>query len=82
VSLHEESSQVRLDVEDNGPGIPQDAIERVFDPFFTTKPEGGTGLGLAISMKIVEDLGGRITVESEPGKWTRFSVLLPASRRK
>jgi signal transduction histidine kinase len=81
VRLYEENEHVRLDVEDNGPGIPKEAIKRIFDPFFTTKPEGGTGLGLAISMKIVEELGGRITVESEPGKLTRFSVILPVNRR-
>ena len=69
---------IRVDVSDNGSGISKENIEKVFDPFFSTKDVGkGTGLGLSVSYGIVQNLGGRITVESEEGKWTTFSVFLP-----
>ena len=65
-------------IEDDGPGIPEAARERLFDPFFTTKPEGqGTGLGLSISYEIVRDHGGEIRVHSEPGSGTAMEVRLP-----
>jgi signal transduction histidine kinase len=70
---------VRLEVEDNGSGIPQDVLVKIFDPFFTTKTHGGTGLGLAISKQIIEEVQGRISVESELGRGTRFSVELPVA---
>jgi signal transduction histidine kinase len=70
---------VRLEVEDNGAGIPQDVLGKIFDPFFTTKTHGGTGLGLAISKQIIEEVRGRISVESEVGRGTRFSVELPVA---
>jgi signal transduction histidine kinase len=70
---------VRLEVEDNGSGIPQDVLAKIFDPFFTTKRHGGTGLGLAISKQIIEEVRGRISVESEVGRGTRFSVELPVA---
>lgn len=67
-------AEVRLEVEDDGPGIPGEP-ERVFDPFFTTKPTG-TGLGLSIARRIVNDHQGRIRVRSRPGR-TTFTVSLP-----
>ena len=70
---------VRLEVEDNGSGIPKDVLVKIFDPFFTTKTHGGTGLGLAISKQIIEEVQGRISVESELGRGTRFSVELPVA---
>jgi len=70
---------VRLEVEDNGSGIPQDVLVKIFDPFFTTKTHGGTGLGLAISKQIIEEVRGRISVESELGRGTRFCVELPVA---
>ncbi len=74
--------EVRMMVEDNGPGIPEDHISKIFDPFFTTKPVGkGTGLGLHICQKIVAAHGGEIRVESEIGKGTRFTVVLPLQAR-
>lgn len=71
-------SEVVVEVEDNGPGIPDDIQERVFDSFFTTKPPGsGTGLGLDISYTIVANKHrGELTLESEPGR-TTFKVTLP-----
>ncbi len=73
-----EGNQVRVDVIDDGPGIPEDLISSVFDPFVTTKPPGeGTGLGLNLSHQIVVDRhGGSIKVESQPGR-TEFTVHLP-----
>ena len=69
---------VAVDIEDNGKGIPAEVLPRIFDPFFTTKEIGkGTGLGLSISYKIVQQHGGRISVASEPGKGTKFTVWLP-----
>jgi two-component system, NtrC family, sensor kinase len=69
---------VRVDVADTGVGIPPEHLEEIFDPFFTTKQPGeGTGLGLSVSHSIVAKHGGRITVESRPGKGTTFSVYLP-----
>ncbi len=69
---------LRIDVLDNGCGIPEEHLLRIFDPFFTTKPPGkGTGLGLAISARIMEGFGGRITVQSRPGTGTCFSLWLP-----
>jgi signal transduction histidine kinase len=71
--------EIEIDVEDEGPGIPEKTLPRIFDPFFTTKPPGqGTGLGLAIAQGIVADHGGRIEVASRPGHGTRFRVVLPA----
>jgi PAS domain S-box-containing protein len=71
-------TEVEVEFEDQGPGIPDDVLPRIFDPFFTTKPPGqGTGLGLAIAQGIVADHGGRITVTSRVGKGSLFRVILP-----
>ena len=71
-------NEVILEVADDGCGIPAEILPRIFDPFFTTKPVGqGTGLGLAISHGIITDHGGRIEVESAPGRGSRFRVFLP-----
>ena len=66
-----------LAVEDDGPGIPTESIKRIFDPFFTTK-FSGTGLGLAIARTLVEQHGGTLQFETEPGEGTTFFILLPA----
>jgi signal transduction histidine kinase len=67
---------VELVVEDTGPGIPPAVLARVFDPFFTTKRDG-TGLGLAVAKKLLESAGGRLVLESEPGRGTRARITLP-----
>ncbi len=73
-----DDSWVEISIADNGEGIPREDLDRLFDPFFTTKPVGeGTGLGLAISHGIITGHGGRIEVESEPGRGSRFRILLP-----
>ena len=66
---------VIVSVSDSGPGVPRDTQEKLFDPFFSTKEEG-TGLGLSIAARIVEEHGGRISVESEEGKGATFTVTL------
>jgi signal transduction histidine kinase len=73
------SGFVRVDISDNGHGIPENIMSKIFDPFFTTKDVGqGTGLGLSIAYKIIQEHGGRIEVKSKVGQGTTFSVLLPA----
>lgn len=69
---------VSVSITDNGPGIPKTVLNRIFEPFFTTKKLGeGTGLGLDIAKRIVEEVGGRIDVQSQPGE-TVFSIWLKA----
>jgi len=79
ISLKSEEDMVRIEVEDNGPGIDEDARKRIFDPFFTTKPTGeGTGLGLSVSFMIVtNNHKGTMEVESEKGKGAKFIIRLP-----
>jgi two-component system, NtrC family, sensor kinase len=72
-----EDGDVKVAIQDSGPGIPGDVLPRIFEPFFTTKGKGeGTGLGLAICARIIEKHGGTMRVESEPGR-TRFTIRLP-----
>ena len=69
---------VTVFVHDNGTGIPADIVGRIFDPFFTTKAgTGGTGLGLSISHEIIQEHGGKLAVQSEPGEFTEFEITLP-----
>ena len=73
-------AEVRVDVVDNGCGIPADALARIWEPFFTTKGgERGTGLGLSTCRKIAEAHGGRLTVDTAVGRGTTFSLLLPVT---
>lgn len=70
--------QVEVAVTDTGIGMSPEQVERIFHPFYTTKGEGrGTGLGLSVSLGIVEGHGGRILVESLPGRGSTFRVVLP-----
>ena len=79
---HDEKT-VRIEIQDDGGGIPTSALPKIFDPFFTTKPIGeGTGMGLSISYKIIEAHGGQILVDTEPGIGTTFSILLPISQTR
>jgi signal transduction histidine kinase len=77
--LRDEGDWVRLEVEDNGPGMSEEVSRRLFEPFFTTKPVGvGTGLGLAVAYFIVtEQHHGSLQVESPPGRGARFILRLP-----
>ncbi len=75
-----ERNCVLIQVEDNGPGIPEDVAGKIFDPFFTTKPQGeGTGLGLDTAYRIIRQHQGDIRFESRPGK-TEFSIRLPIAK--
>jgi two-component system, NtrC family, sensor kinase len=72
---------VDIVVKDTGCGIPREQLQRIFTPFFTTKPQGqGSGLGLAICRGILERLGGSISVNSDVGKSTAFTIHLPINR--
>jgi PAS domain S-box-containing protein len=73
-----EDGRVKLEITDEGCGIPPEIVDRIFDPFFSTKEIGkGTGLGLAISYGIIKDHGGDILVRSQPGQGSTFTILLP-----
>jgi two-component system NtrC family sensor kinase len=72
-----------LSVSDTGQGIPKENLEKIFEPFFSTKPPGeGTGLGLFVSRRIIENLGGKIEVESQFGYGTTFFIRLPKYSKK
>jgi len=75
-----DDGHVVVEIEDNGCGMDQKTLKQIFDPFFTTKrARGGTGLGLAIAYKIIEEHDGTISVDSKPGKGTKFTIKIPAS---
>jgi signal transduction histidine kinase len=73
--------ELLVEFRDTGEGIPSDNHDRVFLPFFTTKDYGkGTGLGLSIVARIVHEHGGRIELDSDPGKGTAFRLWFPRAR--
>ncbi len=83
LTLAQGDGGVGIQVSDNGCGIPKEYRDKVFDPFFTTKPPGkGTGLGLSICHGIMDRLGGRISLESEEGRGTTFTVHLPPANQR
>jgi signal transduction histidine kinase len=77
LAMGAENGTVAVAVEDSGPGVPPAERERIFRPFYS-RDGGGTGLGLAIANELAGALGGRIRVESEPGRGSRFELVLPA----
>ena len=79
VSTRDLGDAVEVRIRDNGVGIAPELRDKLFQPFFTTKPTGeGTGLGLSISYDIVtQQHGGTITVDSEPGAFTEFTIRIP-----
>ena len=80
IKTEEEGSCLCFEVTDDGCGMDYDVKRRIFATFFTTKGGGGTGLGLLMTRKIVQEHGGKIIVESEPGRGTTFRIQLPRSR--
>lgn len=79
-TLAESTDTVRIEIEDDGPGMSDVVLARIFDPFFTTKDVGeGTGLGLAVAQAIVAEHGGHIDVTSHVGAGARFAIVLPAA---
>ena len=86
ISLSKENDYAKISVEDNGSGIPDDKLENIFQKYYQvdssmSREYGGTGLGLSITKGIVDMHGGKINVESEMGKFTRFTILLPLNQK-
>ncbi len=83
IKTYKENDMAVIKIRDNGKGIPQENLKKIFEPFFTTKDVGqGTGLGLSIVYKIIEQHKGTITVQSEVGKGTEFTIKLPIKQSK
>ena len=80
VLAREGVDNIAVTIADDGVGIPEAHLQQIFDPFFTTRPGAGTGLGLSITYGIVKKLGGTCRVESEVGRGTHFTIVLPISR--
>jgi two-component system sensor histidine kinase HydH len=78
ISHRKEEEDIEIQVSDTGGGIPKEDLTKIFDPYYTTKSTG-TGLGLAIAHNIVEAMGGSITVVSQKGKGTTFTIRVPDS---
>jgi signal transduction histidine kinase len=83
VSSKQDLEGIHFRFSDTGEGIPKANLGKIFDPFFTTKPVGkGTGLGLSICFAIIQNLGGKIIVTSQPGEGTTFHIQLPSPKEK
>jgi signal transduction histidine kinase len=80
VRIMDHSNQVKIEIEDNGQGIEEEMRSKIFVPYFTTKGTG-TGLGLAMVKQIIENHGGSIYFDSEIGKGTCFTIMLPKSKK-
>jgi two-component system sensor histidine kinase VicK len=84
IVLEDNKENVRIKVKDNGIGIPQKDLPRVFERFYRvdkarTRERGGTGLGLSIAKKMIESNNGEIYIDSEFGKWTEVTIVIPKS---
>ncbi len=79
ISIKRDANRLQLQFADTGTGMPEDVRQKIFDPFFSTKGAHGTGLGLSVSYSIIERHEGTISVASEPGNGTVFTIELPAS---
>ena len=78
MAAQDKNNRMIITVQDTGVGISEEHLPHIFDPFFTTKEVGrGTGLGLSVSHGIIKKHGGRITVDSSPGKGSTFTVVIP-----
>ena len=75
-----EGTMAIVRIVDSGSGIERENLERVFEPFYSTKADAGTGLGLYVVRRLVEEHGGTVRAESEPGIGTTFIVALPLGR--
>jgi polar amino acid transport system substrate-binding protein len=84
IRLKKSDSRIRLEIEDNGPGMDEEVSKRIFEPFYTTKGIGqGTGLGLSVAYFIItENHNGAFRVESTPGKGTNFIIELPMAEEE
>lgn len=81
ITTRQDEDRIKVYIQDDGPGIPQEKLSRVFDPFYTTKQVGeGTGLGLSICHGVVVEHGGAIYAESRPGEGATFIIELPAGK--
>lgn len=81
IAARRDADRVRIEVSDSGIGMSSEVASRIFEPFFTTKPIGeGTGLGLSVSYGLVKAVGGELTVSSEPGVGSTFTIELPIAR--
>ena len=76
VTTESENSNIKISVQDTGPGITNENTEKIFKPFYTTKTRG-SGLGLAIVDRVAKEHNGEIKVDSSPGKGTKFTIVMP-----
>ncbi len=82
ISTRTKDNHVLIEIEDDGPGISKEVLDKIFDPFFSTKGQSkGTGLGLSVSYGIIHEHNGEIKVQSTPGHGARFTVIIPLSRK-
>jgi C4-dicarboxylate-specific signal transduction histidine kinase len=79
IRTEHQAGNIRIEIVDNGPGIPEHVVSKVFEPFFTTKATGkGTGLGLSVSYGIIKDHNGELQVKSAEGNGSTFTITIPA----
>jgi len=82
ITTRSENNHILIDIEDDGPGINKEILDKIFDPFFSTKDPGqGTGLGLSVSYGIIREHDGEISVQSTPGHGSCFTIILPTPEK-